>query len=111
MRTVTTAPLRRLAALTLLCAALSLLPACGSVSTRPEIAPTPPRVDCQKPATPPLDAPPDGWVRCELTACWLTEKGANYVLGLFGVIELERTLRGMEHACLDDHEQRGIITQ
>jgi hypothetical protein len=112
MRTATTPPPRRpIAALSLLCACMILLPACRSVSTRPEIAPTPPRVDCQKPATPPLGPVPVEQVSCDANGCRLSEPFAKYVLGLFGTIDDERKLRAGTNDCLDEHERRGIIIQ
>jgi hypothetical protein len=58
-----------------------------------------------------VPAPPTDWLKCEMTACWLTERGANWILGLLGTIELERGLRGLEHQCLDEHEDKGVIRQ
>jgi hypothetical protein len=95
----------------LLCAALILSSGCTSVSTKPALEPTPPRVDCKKDATAPLAAAPDVWVECNARGCRLSEVGAKYIVGLFGAVTEERTLRAAEHACLDAHEKEGVITQ
>jgi hypothetical protein len=76
-------------------------------------------VRCKQPATPPIGAAPraQDWVECKpqpgqkLPACTLSETAANWIAELLGTLTKERSLRKVEHACLDDAEKRGLIQQ
>lgn len=83
--------------------------------------PTAPVVRCKQPATPPVPAPPakGEWVEWVPAvpgsalqgAARLSERASAWIAGLLGTVAKERSLRGLEHACLDSHEKKGLIRQ
>ncbi len=83
---------------------------CKTVSMPPSIEPIAPEVDCQQPATPVIQpAPREGeWVD---KAARLSKEAATWIAELLGIIDKERELRAVEHACLDTHERKGFIRQ
>ena len=75
----------------------------GCVGTTPKAAPTveweAPEVQCEQAKTPDLPPPPMFWFL----------DGPAYVAEVLGTLTEERRLRGVEHACLQDHRARGLI--
>ena len=87
-----TAPFRRF----LLIALALFLSAC----TKPSATlPTPPTVDCEEGATPLVSPPPRDWY----------EHGAEWAIGVLGILQQERRLRAGEHDCLAKLRESGAI--
>ncbi|MDQ3287671.1 MAG: hypothetical protein M3Q42_05300 [Pseudomonadota bacterium] len=59
----------------------------------------PPVVACQQARTPDYPPPPMFWFL----------DGPAWAVQVLGVAIEERRLRGIEHACMDDHRKRGLI--
>lgn len=87
----------------------------------PQLAPEPPQVRCKQADGPlvPREPKADEWIE------WippkpgmpaggearLSQKAVNFVIDLYTTIRIDRGLRSTEHACLDEHEAKGLIRQ
>jgi hypothetical protein len=87
-----TAPFRRC-----LLIALAL---CLSACTKPSTTlPPPPTVNCEQGATPLVSPPPRDWYA----------QGAEWAIGVLGILQQERRLRAGEHECLAKLRESGAI--
>lgn len=68
-------------------------------ATNSPTLPPPPIVRCEQGKTAPVEPPP---------ADWLTD-GPVWALGVLGLLEQERELRGVEHRCLESLRKSGAI--
>lgn len=87
--------LRLLAALILACC----LTSCSSRAVRPSSELEPLRVECEQGRTP--DGP-------DWPADWL-EHGPGFAIAWLGIATEERKLRAIEHACLQQLRDKGLI--
>ena len=87
----------------------------------PQLKQEAPLVNCKQPASPAVPREPkaDEWIE------WippkpgmpaggearLSQKAVNFVIDLYTTIRIDRGLRSTEHACLDEHEAKGLIRQ
>lgn len=76
--------------------AILCLTACMPQATKPSPAPV---VHCEQPATPDVADWPEDWQR----------DGPPWAVGVLGILEEERRLRGIEHDCLVELRARGVI--
>ena len=65
--------------------------------------PEPPIVACEQPATEPVADPP-----IDTTTSWLQD-GPAWAAGVLGLLREERSLRAIEHDCLDRLRSDGVI--
>ena len=94
--------------------------ACRSLSTTPSVKPTPPRVSCKQQIGPDVAPAPrkDEWVEWapplpgeQQGAARLSEKAALWIADTLGAFNALRSLRKVEHDCLDASEKKGLIQQ
>ena len=65
--------------------------------------PEPPIVACEQGATEPVADPP-----IDTTTSWLQD-GPAWAAGVLGLLRQERSLRAIEHDCLDRLRAEGVI--
>ena len=72
-----------------------------------------PSVRCKQPAVPANPTPPaaDEWVSDLWGAAVLSESAVVWIQGVLGVSAKQRALRQVEHDCLDELEDKGLIRQ
>lgn len=74
------------------------LTGCGP-NVRTDAVPPPPEVDCILQPTPEVPPKPKNWVL----------EGAEWAAGVLGILDLERERRHLEHKCLNDLKEKGVI--
>lgn len=87
---------------------------CKTLSTVPSIKQTPPRVSCKQAADPKVPPAPRAseWVEVDKdNHAVLSAVAVDWILDVLGVADKRSELRAAEHACYDDHERKGVITQ
>lgn len=84
----------------------------------PQLKPEAPEVRCKLQAAPAVPREPaaDQWLEWTPSttgsgSARLSEKAVTWVIEVLGVVRVSEGLRAAEHACLDNHEAKGLIRQ